>query len=328
MSSQMMAMIRGARILTEDSIGIKAGENVLIITDTNKLEIAEIISLVAHELGAEVVTVIMTPRTRHAEEPPPMVAASMLNADAVIMPTTYSLTHTSARKAATEKGVRVLTLPGILFENFTSGVMNVDLLSLKPQIDKVTKRLANAKEARITTPLGTDLYLELNSTTYVEDGLCRKPGELDAFPGMETAAGIKEFTANGVFIVDGVAVPGDISGTHRMITEPICLTFEQGAIIKIEGGEDANALRELLAYYKDNNVYQAVELGLGMNPYAKAGRGLIEDEAEYGTLHVAVGEGRSFGSSIRAPAHIDFVIRHPTLALDREILMREGELVS
>ena len=325
--NKMMDLIRGARILVEDSIGLKAGENVLVITDTNKVDIAEVIALVAYEHGAEVTTMIMSPRTRHAQEPPASVAAAMLSADAIIMPTTFSLTHTAARNAASANGARILTLPGLLHENFTSGVMDVDLMALKPRIDKVVELMAKASRVHLTSALGTDLRLGINHSMYVEDGLCRESGELDAFPGMETSVGITEYTAEGLFIVDGVAVPGDLNGTHRQIQEPMRLTFEKGAIVNIEGGGDATALTELLAHYQDPNVYQAVELGLGMNPSARAGRGLIEGEAEYGTLHVAVGEGRSFGSSIRAAAHIDLVIRQPTVSLDDEVMMRDGKLV-
>ena len=64
-------------------------------------------------------------------------------------------------------------------------------------------------------------------------------------------------------------------------------------------------------------MYQAVELGLGMNPLARIGSGGgLEDEAELGTMHVGIGNGITFGSSVRAPGHCDLVIRDAKVVVD------------
>ena len=53
------------------------------------------------------------PATSTAQEPPAPVAAALAAADVFIAPTSKSLSHTKARKAATDGGARGATLPGV-----------------------------------------------------------------------------------------------------------------------------------------------------------------------------------------------------------------------
>ena len=46
-----------------------------------------------------------------------------------------------------------------------------------------------------------------------------------------------------------------------------------------------------------------------------------------GTLHIGLGEGRTFGSKISAKAHVDFVLDRPTLELDGKIIVSDRKLL-
>jgi leucyl aminopeptidase (aminopeptidase T) len=75
-------------------------------------------------------------------------------------------------------------------------------------------------------------------------------------------------------------------------------------------------------------MYCHVELGIGLNPNARIGRGIeLEDEGEFGTLHLGIGNGITFGSSIRAVGHIDLVIRHPIVQVDDTIALKNREVL-
>ena len=65
-----MALIDGAKIAIHTCMGVKKGEDVLIITDTEKEAIGEALFQVALEARAEAIIVKMLPRSRHGEEPP------------------------------------------------------------------------------------------------------------------------------------------------------------------------------------------------------------------------------------------------------------------
>ena len=65
-----------------------------------------------------------------AQEPPDSVAAAMLKADVLLVPTVQSLSHTAARKAATDAGARAATLPGAT-EEMLARVMSADMEELR-----------------------------------------------------------------------------------------------------------------------------------------------------------------------------------------------------
>src|SRR5262249_53726821 len=136
----------------------------------------------ASRAGAETVLTIMSPRANHGEEPPRAVAAALEAADVFIAPTTSSISHTRARKAASEGGARGATLPGVTAD-MLARVMTADLDALKRRSQAVAALLTEADEARITCPAGTDFRLDLSGrSAYSDDGDLRAPGSFGNLP--------------------------------------------------------------------------------------------------------------------------------------------------
>jgi len=46
-------------------------------------------------------------------------------------------------------------------------------------------------------------------------------------------------------------------------------------------------------------------------------------EREFGTLHLGIGKGITFGSTIRAVGPIDLVVRHPIVEVDGKGVLKE-----
>jgi len=310
------------KVLLDVCLGIQQGEDIAVVADTNTREIAEDIAVAVHNRGAESTLIIMPTRTRHGEEPTKAAARAMLGAQAAIIPTTYSLSHSKASWAARENGCRVLSLPGCSEQIFLDGSLDVDFEKLSSLVKAVGQQLSTAKQARIISGDGAVLTIPLAGRQSVDQtGICREPGAFGVPPDVETAVSPLEGTTSGVLVIDGVVVPGGA------VSEPIVAHFQDGSISAIEGGEDAARLRTLLAGYNDPNIYCPVELGIGMNPKAKMGRGIIlEDEGEFGAVHIGLGEGHLFGSSIRAKAHLDLVLKAPTLEVDGNVILQDKEL--
>lgn len=317
-----MFMMRPVRILLEECLNLQPKESLLVLTDTNTIEIGEMFALVGKEMGAEVVMTIMSPTTRHGDEPVKIIAEAMKAADVIVAPTTYSINHSSARKAASDAGARLIFMPDANEEVFLNGSLDIDYLGQKKKIDKLSHILEQGKELRVTSPLGTELTMRIDGRHAVpQTGICHEPGSISPPPCIETAVAPLEGTTEGIMYVDGAIVPG------REVAEPVKLTFEKGKIVKIEGGVDADRLKETLESYNHPNVYCAVEMGIGMNPNAKIGRGgQLEDEAEFGTMHIGIGNGITFGSSIRAPGHCDLVMRDAIIEVDGKIILKDKEL--
>src|SRR5262249_32526886 len=107
---------RAAQIVLRDCLGVQPGERVLVVTDEPLREIGYALRDAVRDHGNEVTLVEMVPRSSNGEEPAPEVAVLMGMVDVVLCPTSKSLTHTDARRAASAKGVRVATLPGVTEE--------------------------------------------------------------------------------------------------------------------------------------------------------------------------------------------------------------------
>jgi len=127
-----------------------------------------------------------------------------------------------------------------------------------------------------------------------------------------------------VFIVDK-SYPG------ILIQEPIRLTVEQGRVVDIQGGREAQRLLDMIqdGERKPNGEGCRVvcELGIGTNPNARLQGNVLTDEKVMGTVHIAIGHNAlaAYGGQNHAPIHLDGVIGHPTLTVDGQTLIRDGE---
>jgi leucyl aminopeptidase (aminopeptidase T) len=107
---------RAVEAVVRDCLGVKSGEDVLVICNPLTQELGERLRVEAQGVGADAVLAVIAERASHAAEPPDPVAAAMAAADVVLAPTIQSLSHTASRKAASDRGVRIATLPGVTEE--------------------------------------------------------------------------------------------------------------------------------------------------------------------------------------------------------------------
>lgn len=315
-------MYKAAARLVDECLCVKRGEKVVIVTDFNTMNISTVLASVLMERDVDLSICVMKPRTRHSEDPPTPIAAAMEIADAVIMPTSYSLTHSSARRKANERGARVLSLPMYTEDVMLSSALDVNFQEMRPTVLKMADLLDIADSARITSASGTDLSMSLKGKSKrFNDCIADKPGVWAAPPGLEATIAPVEDSTNGVVVLDGVLIPG---GT---VEGEVRIEFKDGKIISITGGRQAEEFSKILAGYNDPNVFYAVELGIGLNPNSVLGRNMIESESCYGTVHIGLGEGKTFGSTISASAHLDIVLSNPELELDGKCVVKRREIM-
>ena len=147
----MSDLDRAVQTVVRRCLAIRAGENVLVIGDEGTYDLAEALRAEASAAGADAVLALMDARAENGTEPPPPIAAALSAVDVYIAPTTKSLSHTRARKAASEAGVRGATLPGVTAE-LLARVMAVDFDALAERSHAVAELLTAAGEARISCP--------------------------------------------------------------------------------------------------------------------------------------------------------------------------------
>jgi leucyl aminopeptidase (aminopeptidase T) len=308
---------RAVQAVLRDCLGVSPGEDVLIACNPATESLADLMRIHAQGDGAEAVLVVIAERDSHAAEPPRPVAAAMLAADVFIAPTMQSLSHTAARKAASEAGVRVASLPGVT-EDMLARLMGADMAALRRRGTAVCAAMEGG-EARITCPNGSDLRLGLDGRTPIVDaGLLKERAAFGNLPCGEGFIAPLEGTGQGTLVVDG-----SIAGVGQ-VTEPVTLTVRDGHLVDASGEQGA-ALMELLTAHGPDGTNVA-ELGIGTNEAATLTGNVLEDEKILGSAHVAFGASAAIGGTVQVPVHLDCVVLEPTVEVDGKLIAEGGEL--
>jgi leucyl aminopeptidase (aminopeptidase T) len=307
------------RTVVVDCLGITADESVLVVTDPKRRRIAEALVKASRDLRAETVLVEMSERASHGTEPPPPVATAMLAVDVVIAPTSKSISHTEARRAACEWGVRVATMPDIT-EDMLVRTMSADYTEIRKRSQQIAQLFSNATSVRVTSNEGTDVTFHLEGRAGVADsGDLRAKGAFGNLPAGEGFVAPVEGKTTGRVVFDGSIWPVGI------LPEPLDVTIDHGYATEISG-PSAAAFKEAIAPY-GQEAFAVAELGIGTNDAAKLTGQVLEDEKILGTVHVAFGDNHSFGGTIRVPSHQDGVVLHPRVEVDGEVVLEEGKLL-
>jgi leucyl aminopeptidase (aminopeptidase T) len=261
----------------------------------------------------------MAERASHAAEPPAAIAAAMLAADVVIAPTVQSLSHTASRKAASEAGARIATMPGVTDE-MLARVMSADVEALRRRGEAICAALDTGSEARIRCANGSDLRLGLETRTSIVDaGDLSAPGAFGNLPCGEGFIAPLEGTGEGTLVVDG-----SIAGVG-LLDGPVTLTVRGGHLTEATGTAGAQLFELLTAHGEDGT--NVAELGIGTNDEAILTGNILEDEKILGTAHVAFGASAAIGGTVQVPVHLDCVILRPSVEIDGRTIVDGGELL-
>lgn len=301
----------------KDCLGLGSHEQLVVVADDDKRELAESVYEAGKRLGAETVLMVMKERSRSGEEPPAAIAEAMAKSDVAVCITTHSMTHTAARKQAAAAGTRVATMPGMTDDMFSQGAITADYGQVKILTERVAALLSESRSVRIEKD-GLSLSFSTEGREGIlSTGLYLNPGESGNLPSGEAYIAPLEGIASGSIKVDG-----SVAGIGAL-SSPMVLTVEQGRLTAAEG-EGGDKLLELLGA-GDGRLLG--EFGIGTNNKARITGVVLEDEKVYGTIHVAFGSNNTFGGVVAAGVHIDAVVMKPDVYLDDKLIMRGGELL-
>ncbi|HEY6730689.1 MAG TPA: aminopeptidase [Solirubrobacterales bacterium] len=310
---------RAVKTVVRQCMGISPGEDVLVVCNPVTEEIGALMRIEAQGDGADATLAVISERDSAAAEPPRAVAAAMAAADVVLAPTIQSLSHTAARKAATDAGVRIGTLPGVT-EEMLSRLMTGDLEEIRRRGWAVVTALNRSAEARITCRHGSDLRIGLEGRLGIVDaGELGNRGAFGNLPCGEGFIAPVEGTAEGTLIVDG-----SIAGVGLLET-PVELTVREGHLVEATGEDGARLLELLTAHGEDGT--NVAELGIGTNEEAILTGNILEDEKILGTCHVAFGASAAIGGTVQVPVHLDCVVLEPKVELDGETIVSGSDLL-
>src|SRR5215208_1560801 len=310
---------RAVEAVIHDCLAVRPGEDVVVVCNPATRALAERLRKQAERAKGEAVLAEFTERKQHGVEPPDTVAAAMVRADVLLVPTVQSLSHTAARKAATDGGTRAATLPGAT-EEMLARVMSADMAELRRRGAALAEILTAGNEARITSASGSDLILNIEGRPGIPDaGELRQPGAFGNLPCGEGFVSPHHDSGGGRLVVDGVIASIGIP------EDPVELTIEDGALVGATGPMGEELMRQLTAAGEEGT--RLAELGVGTNEKAILTGELLEDEKLLGTVHVAFGASAGIGGEIQVPVHLDCVVMKPTLTVDGQEVVRDGELL-
>ena len=198
------------------------------------------------------------------------------------------------------------------------------------------RRLKAAREMRVTSTAGTDLTVRLAGARIGGVwGFTSKPGTLTHWP----AGLVLAFPAAGSVNGRLVLAPGDVNLTFkRYLADAVAMTVEDDHVTAIDGKSvDADLMRGYFAAWAsgpdDRAAYAVSHLGWGLNRRARWDAMTFYDKADFNGTELRAFAGNflySTGANEVAGrhtlGHFDLPLRGCTVALDGEVVVREGVL--
>ncbi len=223
-------------------------------------------------------------------------------------------------------------------------ILDIPQMLLKLQGDEDLKRVTVAaadqlnatKSVRVTSAFGTDFTYEVDHElgAVAHYGFADHPGHMDQWgQGMAACFPVEGSTRGKV-----VARPGDIWALPytRILRSEIIFEIEDGHIVDIQGGDDADLARTYLAESRtsddDRDPYAVSHLGWGLHPNAT-----YDDVINYdGRVDHLVALIRSLPGSFlfstgpsprrKTRGHIDMPLMGCTVTLDNREVVKDGRI--
>lgn len=315
----------GAHWLVTHCASVGKNDRALVLANLGTQKVAEFVLYELRALDVDAILMLLPDSGMHGGEPTTMVAEAMANATVIFCLTSMSLAHSKARFAATKMGARFLSLPDYTLEVIAAPSLLMDYSELLPEVDAIGRLLDGAGTIQIKSPLGTDAELCIDGR-YANraSGLVRDPGTLGSPPDAEVNIAPLEDSCSGIVVIDG-SIPCREVG---LLSEPVTLQFEKGVVrdIASENASTAETVTQLFDR-AGPNARVLGEFGIGLNPLAKLCGRMLEDEGCRGTIHFGIGSNATIGGLNNVPFHLDFVMRHPDVMVDRTHLIKSGEIL-
>jgi 2,5-dihydroxypyridine 5,6-dioxygenase len=283
---------------------------------------------------------------------PPVNAEKSLSRDPLAYLGTTPLTGNRAAMAALKASDLVLDLMTLLFSPEQQEILESGtkiLLAIEPpevlvrclptaadreRVKAAAGVLSRAKRMQVRSKAGTEIRFPLGEFPVVSEyGFVDEPGRWDHWPSGFLFTFPNEGGANGTIVIDR----GDILLPQKsFVTEPIRLTVENGYATRIEGGLDAELLREYMSSFNDPEGYAISHIGWGLQPRAKWSTLWLYDKedsiamdarAYEGNFLFSLGPNNEAGGSRTTACHIDIPLRACTVTVDDQVVVRDGKVL-
>lgn len=323
---------KDAELVIDVCMSVEKDDVVTIICDNDHRAEADMLAAVAVERGAWPVVMDNQEQVRRGladthfpMAPPRNLHEAMVNSDEIIIVAQLEwanrFAHVPPVKQACENNAKIASVePGM----GSWGLTKEKLLLAQKRAQDAMAAMAGKKECHVTSPGGTDVRVSIEGRPALEITSIKERGQMmGPLPlWAEVAFAAVEDRTDGVIVVDGIMMGIGLSG---QVNEPITWTMEKGRAVKIEGGDDAAKLREVIKGVKDADV--AGEFAFGVSEVAPFGT--PSEKGRVGTVHFALGDNHLAypgGKNVSA-LHLDGVILNASLQIvdDGTWIVKDGE---
>ena len=217
-------------------------------------------------------------------------------------------------------------------EQVMEDAVAVDYEVLDEVTQKLTNKLKKTKEVRVTNPQGTDIKVRFNDRWrwVPSTGICHLPGHWHNLPGSEVYTA--PWRMEGKLVVDGIL--GEYFSnmfSHADFQEtPLTVQIEnkkRPRCVDI-GCENEEITEEVQKYLSLNeNSSRVGELGFGTNIFLDGISGNTLQDEKFPGVHVAFGDPMASETEAdwSCPEHLDMILTRCNVWLDDEKIMEEGE---
>lgn len=324
-------ILGGCRQAVSVCLAVKSGDSVVIVFDTSCGKYAQGMEYILNEIGCDY---IMFNMDDFGERPlrsfPGEIARAMNDASvSIYIAASHPGEIEDFRRPMLQfvegKRIRHAHMIGVTDEIMLQG-MSADYFAIRDFAAKLYEILAKAETIAVKAPAGTSIVAEFSpDIRWVNmDGFITRDS-WNNLPEGEIFTCVENIS--GKYVVDGVL--GDyFSKKYGLLDDtPVQFDIADGWIAAIEC-ENKELERELLAYTRlDENASRIGEFALGTNLGLDRMIGnLLQDEKVPG-VHIAIGHGypTRTGSGWNSKAHLDMVIRKPTVVVDGRTIMADGK---
>ena len=312
----MNKLEKAAANVLKNCMNVKKNEKVLIVTDSKLFRIGKVFLNKSEKITKSADLIKIPVPEVSGTEPPKKTAKLMLNYDVILGITSRSISHTKARKNASNKGARIATMPGIT-EEVIKRTLIVDYKKIKEKNLKLIRKLKKGNIVRVKTKKGTDISLKIHRKIWFNDsGIYTKRKDFGNLPAGEVGFMPSEGKTNGIMVVDGSI------GGLRLVDKDTYLIVKDGFAVEIKGSKAAKKLEKQLKNKQYKNI---AEFAFGTHPKAKITGVTLEDEKVLGTVHIALGNNKSYGGTVSVPFHVDCIIKNPDVFVDNKQVMKKGK---
>ncbi|MGA2532567.1 MAG: aminopeptidase [Candidatus Aminicenantales bacterium] len=298
------------------ALRLRPGEKFLLVTDKQKMEIAEALAYYAKQAGAETTTYLMTETLRPITGPTRQFKELIRTASVTV----YMLEGRFAEKpfrgfmvAAGGKSGRICMMPG-LTRDMMERLVNIDFSEMDKFTKKVMRAMKDADDVVVENPAGTHIAFSVKGRAWDNDnGDISKKHMHGNLPAGECYTAPVEETFTGKIVISLI---DDKLGHGEM-------TFKRGKLTGFKG----KGIAEVIATIGSDKTGRIIgEFGIGTNKGAKICANMLEAEKAFGTVHFAIGDSYGIGKN-KSKYHFDALVDKVTIKAKGKYVAKDGKFL-